>query len=127
MFAKISYDKGTLLLRGDVHVPNSSWDSRSGAYRGMALHYRDIVEYLNRSGIQHEDEALDLLPCPPLHCKVKLRNYQKEALNAWLKAGKRGTIVLPTGAGKTAIAVGAISTLNAPAIVVVPTLDLVEQ
>jgi superfamily II DNA or RNA helicase len=93
----------------------------------MALHYRDIVEYLDRSGIQHEDEVLDLLPCPPLHCKVKLRNYQKEALNAWLKAGRRGTIVLPTGAGKTAIAVGAISNLNAPAMVVVPTLDLVEQ
>lgn len=127
MFAKVSYDKGTLLIRGDVHVPNSTWDSRSGAYRGMALYYRDIIEYLNRSGIQHEDEALDLLPCPVLHCKVRMRSYQQEALNAWLQAGKRGVIVLPTGSGKTIIAVAAISTLNAPTIVIVPTLDLVEQ
>lgn len=127
MFAKISYDKGTLLIRGNVHVPNSTWDSRSGAYRGMALYYRDIIEYLNRSGIQHEDEVLDLLPCPVLHCKVRMRSYQKEALNAWLQAGKHGVIALPTGSGKTIIAVGAISRLNAPTIVIVPTLDLVEQ
>jgi len=127
LFTKVSYDKGTLLIRGDVHVPNSTWDSRSGAYRGMALYYRDIIEYLNRSKIQHEDEALDLLPCPVLHCKVRMRSYQQEALNAWLQAGKCGVIVLPTGSGKTIIAVAAISTLNAPTIVIVPTLDLVEQ
>ncbi len=127
MFAKVSFEKGTVLVRGDVHVPNSSWDSRSGAYRGMAVYYRDIIEYLKRSSIQHEDEVLDLLPCPPLRCKVSMRSYQKAALNAWLKAGKRGVIVLPTGSGKTIIAVGAIEKINAPAIVVVPTLDLVEQ
>lgn len=127
MFAKIGYDKGTLLIRGDVHVPNSSWDSRSGAYRAMALYYRDIIDYLNRSRIQYMDEALDLLPCPHLRCKVKMRSYQEEALNAWLNAGKRGVIVLPTGSGKTVIAVGAISKLNAATIVIVPTLDLVEQ
>ena len=127
MFAKISYDKGTVLIRGDVHVPNSSWDSRSGAYRAMGLYYRDIVDYLNRSGIQYTDEALDLLPCPHLRCKVRMRSYQEEALNAWLNAGMRGVIVLPTGSGKTVIAVGAISRLNAPTVVIVPTLDLVEQ
>jgi len=127
LFAKISYDKGTVLIRGDVHVPNSSWDSRSGAYRAMALYYRDIIDYLNRSGIRYVDEGLDMLPCPRLRCKVRMRSYQEEALNAWLDAGRRGVIVLPTGSGKTIIAVGAISALNAPTIVIVPTLDLVEQ
>ena len=37
------------------------------------------------------------------------------------------TIVLPTGAGKTIVAVGAIGKLQVPTLVVVPTLDLVEQ
>ncbi len=127
LFAKISYDKGTILVRGDVHVPNSSWDSRSGAYRAMGLYYREIIDYLNLSGIQYSDEALDLLPCPHLHCKVRMRSYQEEALSAWLKAGRRGVVVLPTGSGKTVIGVGAISRLDVPAIVIVPTLDLVEQ
>jgi superfamily II DNA or RNA helicase len=127
LFAKISYDKGTILIRGDVHVPNSNWDSGSGAYRAMALYHKDIIEYLSRSGIQYADEGLDLLPCPQLRCKVRMRTYQEDALNAWLKAGNRGVIVLPTGSGKTIIAIGAISRLNTPTLVIVPTLDLVEQ
>jgi superfamily II DNA or RNA helicase len=42
-------------------------------------------------------------------------------------AEKRGVIVLPTGSGKTLIALKAISTLNLSAIVIVPTLDLMGQ
>jgi superfamily II DNA or RNA helicase len=93
----------------------------------MALYHKDIIDYLNRSGIRYADEGLDLLPCPQLRCKVRMRSYQEDALNAWLKAGMRGVIVLPTGSGKTVIAIGAISRLNTPTIVIVPTQDLVEQ
>lgn len=127
MYAKIFYDKGTILIKGDLAIPNSRWDSRSGTYRAMALFYRDIIEYLKQSNVPYVDEALDLLPTPYLQCKVELMTFQHDALKAWLDAGKRGTIVLPTGSGKTLIAVAAISELKTPTIVVVPTLDLVEQ
>ena len=127
MYAKIFYDKGTILIKGDLAIPSSNWDSRSGAYRAMALSYRDIVEYLKRSNVNYVDEALELLPTPYLQCKVTLKNFQHDALKAWLDAGKRGIIVLPTGSGKTMIAVAAISELKTPTIVIVPTLDLVEQ
>jgi superfamily II DNA or RNA helicase len=93
----------------------------------MALFYRDIIEYLKQSNVPYIDEALDLLPTPYLQCKVDLKTFQHDALKAWLDAGKRGTIVLPTGSGKTLIAVAAISELKTPTIVIVPTLDLVEQ
>ncbi len=36
--------------------------------------------------------------------EVKLLPFQERALDAWLRAGKRGTIVVPTGGGKTFIA-----------------------
>ncbi len=127
MHAKIFYDKGTILIKGDLAIPSSSWDSRSGTYRAMALFYRDIIEYLKQSNVPYVDEALDLLPTPYLKCKVELKTFQRDALKAWLDAGKRGTIVLPTGSGKTLIAVAAISELKTPTIIVVPTLDLVEQ
>ena len=39
----------------------------------------------------------------------------------------RGCVVLPTGAGKTAIGVRAIQMVNASTLVVVPTIDLMEQ
>ncbi|WP_455367596.1 DEAD/DEAH box helicase family protein [[Eubacterium] cellulosolvens] len=127
MFVKISYERGTLIIKGDVQVPNVSWDSRIGAYRAMALDYKDIIKYLNQSKIPYVDEVLNPIPCPYLHCKVKMRGYQEEALNAWMKAERRGVIVLPTGSGKTVIAVGAISKLNIATLIIVPTLDLVEQ
>ena len=127
MQLSIQYDKGTLLIQGDVRVPNSSWDERSGAYRALALHYADIVEYLERSHIDFVDEALKLLPVPHLQPRTTLRDYQRDALDSWMLAGKRGTVVLPTGAGKTIVAVGAIGKLQVPTLVVAPTLDLVEQ
>ncbi|MGD0327290.1 MAG: DEAD/DEAH box helicase family protein [Halobacteriota archaeon] len=124
---RIKYDKGTLLILGDAQVPNSHWDARSGAYRALALHYADITDYLESSHINYVDEALELLPVPRLQFHASLRDYQADALDSWMLAGKRGTVVLPTGAGKTIVAVGAIGTLQTPSIVIVPTLDLVEQ
>jgi superfamily II DNA or RNA helicase len=58
---------------------------------------------------------------------MTLRGYQKRALDSWDKAGRRGAIVLPTGAGKTEIAMKAMELVNEPAIVIVPTLDLLGQ
>ncbi len=127
MKVRIEYDKGTLLIRGDARVPNSHWDARSGAYRALALHYADITDYLESSHIEYVDEALELLPVPRLEFRASLRDYQTDALDSWIQAGKRGTVVLPTGAGKTIVAVGAIGTLQTPSLVIVPTLDLVEQ
>lgn len=127
MQLRIQYDKGTLLIRGDARVPNANWDERSGAYRALALHYADIIDYLVNSHVEYIDEALKLLPVPYLQPRTVLRDYQRDALDSWMQAGKRGTVVLPTGAGKTVVAVGAIGKLQTPALVVVPTLDLMEQ
>ena len=123
----LRYDKGTVLVSGNVRVPGSSWDPRVGAFRTMALDYPDAVKYLRRSGLEFRDEVLNLVPCPDLTGRTRLRDYQEEAFTAWLNAEKRGVIVLPTGAGKTVVAMAAIAHVNAPAIVVVPTIDLMEQ
>jgi len=123
---RLSYDRGTILIRGG-RVPNAYWDSRLNAYRALAVYYSDIVDYLKRSRIDFSDNVLDLVPCPVFSSTIQLRDYQEDALNAWLKAGKRGVIVLPTGAGKTIIALKAISILGEPTLIVVPTLDLMDQ
>ncbi|HYB58730.1 MAG TPA: DEAD/DEAH box helicase family protein [Candidatus Acidoferrales bacterium] len=123
----IAYDKGTLLLKGNLHVPNAHWDARAGTYRALAFHYADIIDYLENSNLEYLDEAPDLLPMPHLVQRTELRDYQREALDSWIRAGHRGVIVLPTGAGKTLVALAAIWTLQTPTLVVVPTLDLMEQ
>jgi len=124
---ELTFNRGTIAVRGDVRIPNSTWDERSRAFRAMALHYRDIIDYLNNSGIGFTDSVLDLIPCPELQSSIVLRDYQKQALDAWIFNGKRGVIVLPTGSGKTVIGIKAISLLNIPTIVIVPTLDLLDQ
>jgi len=124
---KLTFDKGTIQIQGDVRVPNSTWDERSKTFRAMALHYRDIIDFLNTSGFDFRDDVLDLLPCPELGSSVVLRDYQNQALDAWTANGNRGIIVLPTGSGKTLVGIKAISLLNTPTLVVAPTLDLVDQ
>jgi superfamily II DNA or RNA helicase len=123
----LRFDKGSLLVEGEVGTPYGRWDPRVGAFRSMALHYSEILEYLDRSHLLYRDEAADPVPIPPLTSDVELRPYQKEALKAWMDAGRRGVIELPTGAGKTYIALKAMERIGAPTLVVVPTLDLMDQ
>src|SRR6266568_495171 len=55
------------------------------------------------------------------------RPYQEEALTNWLAEGSRGVVVLPTGAGKTLVAAMAIAETGLWTLVVVPTIDLLQQ
>ena len=52
---------------------------------------------------------------------VILRPFQQEAYEAWKERGFRGTIIAPTGTGKTIIAGYAIKTLGEPTLVICPT------
>jgi superfamily II DNA or RNA helicase len=88
-------------------------------------------------GLADDEEAPeDLAPLPlaperTLPCPVQLgltpRVYQDEAMSAWRREQGRGVVVLPTGAGKTVLALMAIAQLQARTLVVVPTIDLLQQ
>jgi superfamily II DNA or RNA helicase len=54
-------------------------------------------------------------------------DYQNESVEAWADAGYRGSIVLPTGAGKTFVAMRAIHRVNCATVVIAPTIDLLHQ
>jgi superfamily II DNA or RNA helicase len=126
----LSYDRGTILVRSEAKVPYSTWDDRVRAFRAQALYYREILDFLDKSELSAvKDGVQDPPPCPAeLKCRnLSMRAYQKKALESWDRAGRRGVIVLPTGAGKTVVGMKAIELVNQPTIVVVPTLDLLEQ
>ncbi|HZA08212.1 MAG TPA: DEAD/DEAH box helicase family protein [Nitrososphaeraceae archaeon] len=131
----LRYDKGTIIITGDIpHIPFATVDPRTNHLRAMALYYKNITEYLKQSEIEYDDNnVLDLIPSPninnnnPSRLPLTLRDYQQKALDRWVKAGKRGCVVLPTGSGKTVIGVKAIETVNAASLIIVPTIDLMDQ
>lgn len=100
------------------------------AFRIPAHLYKDIVEKLEQSGFNVND-ALGLLRSSQLPRQVtfkgELRDYQVEALEAWERNGFRGVIALPTGSGKTVIAIAGVARLNVRTLVVVYTRDHIRQ
>jgi superfamily II DNA or RNA helicase len=130
----LRFDLDTLLLTGpDADVlaalPGCRADPRAaGAYRAEARHYRAVVEYLRRRRIPYQDEARAYEPSPwPLRTSRDPFPHQTEALEAWWKQGGRGVVVLPTGTGKTFLAVLAVQRAARPTLVVTPTIDLLNQ
>src|SRR5205807_5146002 len=57
----------------------------------------------------------------------KLRDEQEEALGAWEAAGGCGVIVMPTGTGKTEVALAAMARTRVATLVVAPVRDLMHQ
>jgi superfamily II DNA or RNA helicase len=130
---QVSFDRGTIvaegLLKEQEHLfPYLKWDERVQKYRAQAFYYRDFILTLRANKINHTDKAKNFSPREfILNEPIIPRVHQTEALNAWLKKGSRGQVILPTGAGKTILAVLAIAKTNRPTLVHVPTLDLMYQ
>jgi superfamily II DNA or RNA helicase len=130
----LKYDNGSILIAGNFHIPFATLDPRTDTLRALGLDYQNIIDYLKRSEVEYDDSnVLDLIPSPNISIddtnsqRISLREYQKRALDNWDKAGKRGCVVLPTGSGKTIIGVKAIELVNSASIVLVPTIDLMDQ
>ncbi|HEX7599170.1 MAG TPA: DEAD/DEAH box helicase family protein [Polyangia bacterium] len=104
------------------------WDERSHCLRAPASAYVEVVQALRRLKIAYVDQArqYDTLAAGAV-VRREPRPYQNEALAAWMAAGGRGVVVLPTGAGKTLVAHMAIDQRRRSTLVVTPTLDLVRQ
>ncbi|MFW6382827.1 MAG: DEAD/DEAH box helicase family protein, partial [Haloferacaceae archaeon] len=109
-----------------LDLPAVEFDPRSKSGRAPAFRYADLREALAAAGIAVEDDVLDL-EALDLDSPYQLREYQREALSAWREAGDRGVLELPTGSGKTVIGIAAIEALATPTLVVVPTIDLLDQ
>ena len=101
-------------------------DERTGGYRAPAYRYVDLRNALDDRGVSYRDRVLDTEPLS-LSTRYRLREYQQEALDAWQEAGGLGVVELPTGAGKTVLAIAAMAELGVPTLVVVPTVDLLDQ
>jgi superfamily II DNA or RNA helicase len=64
---------------------------------------------------------------PDTWSDVDLRPYQEAALSAWELAHRRGVVALPTGSGKTRLALAAMQRTRLSALCLVPTRVLLDQ
>jgi len=132
---RLTYEDGTIRVESTAEhedsadiaaLPGIESDPRSGTGRAPAHRYAEIRDELTTSGHTVSDHVFDL-PTLDLSSSYELRAYQTDALSAWQEAGQRGVLELPTGSGKTVIGIAAMEAVGRPALVVVPTIDLLEQ
>ncbi len=137
--ASIRFEAGTVVVdgveepvRAELIALGAVVDERVGALRARADRYRELFACLHRAAREsggEVDDAARAYGALSLRFRNQRepRDYQKEAIAAWVEAGRRGQVVLPTGAGKTFVAQLAIHAVQRSALVVVPTLDLMHQ
>ena len=103
-------------------------DKRHAFLRTQPLHFQAVKRALQAQCTPFSI-AFEERPALPFATtlQVEPRPYQNEALANWLAAGSAGVVVLPTGAGKTLVAAMAIHETGLWTLVVVPTLDLLQQ
>ena len=132
----LAFDRGTLVVSGpggkaavDSSGGTWAWDYRVSAWRSDAIHYPRIYRDLaDRFGPRFHDDVPK--PARVFWPKVSLptlRPEQAEALSAWMKADCRGQVIMPTGTGKTEVALAAMAQTGTATLVVAPIRDLMYQ
>ena len=133
----IQFDAGSLLFENLGEELKASleticeliYDKRVSCYRCPAHFYKEIIVKLHQLKHPFEDTArcYSALNTPLAKTEIEPRNHQSQALSKWLENERCGVVVLPTGAGKTILAILAILAVKRSTLIVVPTIDLMEQ
>ena len=129
---RIRFHDGTLVVEGGdlERLPlGFRSDDRIGHPRGPAWLYPQVVTAARAFQIPYTDESQNYSRLENIQpCATRSpRHYQREAVDTWHKAGRRGSVILPTGSGKTFVAELIIAETARATMVLAPTLDLVGQ
>ncbi len=87
-----------------------------------------LIDCLSKLSIKVHSEIKEPQPLNlELRKRIILRDYQLNIIRKIKTLNYKGTIMLPTGAGKTILALEIISSLKLPTLVTVPTIALLKQ
>jgi superfamily II DNA or RNA helicase len=129
----IHFSQGTLIVEGCNELTSTishliKYDDRIKQYRAPAFHYSQIILTLRKENISHNDYAKAFSPINiNLNTALIPRKHQTTALNKWKQNQYKGVVIMPTGSGKSFFAFMAINYLKRPTLIVVPTIDLMQQ
>lgn len=106
---------------------NWQWDERIAGWRIDAIEYPAVRRAIHVRRLRCDDTVGNWCkigwPRPDLRV---LRREQQDAVDAW-RNGRRGVLVMPTGTGKTEVALSIIRDLRVSTLVVAPVRDLMYQ
>ncbi len=122
------FQGGTLVIGGideQERVP-APFQWVKGRWRCEGYRYTSILPWIHAQGIRDHVPRWKPLSYT-LHDTREPHAYQLASLDAWEASFRCGSIVLPTGAGKTFVAINAISRVGRSTLVVAPTIDLLHQ
>jgi superfamily II DNA or RNA helicase len=127
------FDRGTIILLNPPpmcdlgSLPGVMWDPRAGVFRAPGWRFPQLKKELINRDIKLENRIGSHSRLEGVFHGIHLRPYQRTALDAWLMADKRASVVLPTGSGKTKLAIAAIAALRTCTLCLVPTRILLQQ
>jgi superfamily II DNA or RNA helicase len=135
----LEFHQGTLTLdrwsRGELQTFFGNhpwtWDDRANVWRAMAMHYSVIQRAIRAKWAQAPYGVIDYVPqwqsiAFRQHRLPALRPEQQQALDAWRQL-EAGMVIMPTGTGKTEVALHAIHASRCSTLVVAPIRDLMYQ
>ena len=154
---ELAFDEGTLVLRNMPYENLKSafpdkiwkWDPRADVWRIEALRYSEVKTRLDKNGWtflsadhpQSTDAEFDqatsekaILDNVPSWNRVifpssrfpPFRPEQKKAARAWVDR-RKGVLVMPTGSGKTEVALALMKKISMSTLIVAPIRDLMYQ
>jgi len=111
-------------------APNLDYEDNI-VYLAKYFTFPVILNYFKKEGFKVEvDESLfkqyPKLPCE-IHKNFELYEVQKPAVKNWYENNQVGTVVLPTGGGKTIVGLEVLSQIKEWTLIVVPTIELKNQ
>ena len=133
--AYLDFSEGTLVLdnwsrQAITHIFGDgiwTWDERTSSWRTNAINYTSIRKTLDANSYGTIDRVTQWQPVVWSNvCLPELRDEQRDAVRAWTET-RRGVVVMPTGTGKTEVALRIMADQGCSTLVVSPIRDLMYQ
>jgi len=133
--AELTFSAGTLVLTGWTPVaiekvfPSGvwAWDDRIRGWRTVAAEYSQVSALLKSKSVGTRDLAAHVQSVAWSKITLpELRSEQQAAVAAWHKT-KQGLVVMPTGSGKTEVALQIMADQAVSTLIIAPIRDLMYQ